>query len=51
MNDRRSAGLSTAKIGWIDAQLLASALVGRLTLWTIDPALATLARTMRISYE
>ena len=38
-------------IGWIDAHLLASALVGRLKLWTIDPALATLAKEMRISYE
>ena len=27
-------------IGWIDAHLLASALVGRLRLWTVDPALA-----------
>ena len=38
-------------IGWIDVHLLASALVGRLKLWTIDPALATLAKEMRISYE
>ena len=27
-------------IGWIDAHLLASALVGRLRLWTVDPPLA-----------
>lgn len=37
--------------GWIDVHLLASALVGRLTLWTTDPALATLAKELRISYE
>jgi predicted nucleic acid-binding protein len=33
-------------IGWIDAHLLASALVGRLGLWTADPALATLAQEL-----
>ena len=38
-------------IGWIDAHLLASALVGRLRLWTIDPALAGLARELRSAYE
>ena len=40
VRDRRLHGRG---IGWIDAHLLASALVGRLKLWTIDPALATLA--------
>ncbi len=38
-------------IGWIDAHLLASALVGRLTLWTTDPALAALARELGVAYE
>lgn len=38
-------------IGWVDVHLLASALVGRLTLWTTDPALAGLAREMEIGYE
>ncbi len=38
-------------IGWVDAQLLASALVGRLKLWTMDPRLATLARELRIAYD
>ena len=37
-------------IGWIDAHLLASALVGRLKLWTTDPRLAALARQLEISY-
>ena len=36
-------------IGWIDAHLLASALVGRLKLWTTDPALAVLARELGIA--
>ena len=38
-------------IGWIDAHLLASALVGRLRLWTADPALAALAKELGIAYE
>jgi predicted nucleic acid-binding protein len=38
-------------VGWIDAHLLASALVGRLKLWTTDPALATLARELGIAYD
>jgi predicted nucleic acid-binding protein len=38
-------------IGWIDAHLLASALVGRLKLWTTDPALAALARELGIAYD
>ena len=48
VRDRRLHGRG---IGWIDAHLLASALVGRLTLWTIDPALAMLAKELRVSYE
>ena len=48
VRDRRLHGRG---IGWIDAHLLASALVGRLKLWTIDPALVTLAKELRISYE
>lgn len=38
-------------IGWIDAHLLASALVGRLKLWTADPRLATLAKEFGIAYS
>jgi len=38
-------------IGWIDAHLLASALVGRLKLWTADPRLATLANEFGIAYS
>jgi predicted nucleic acid-binding protein len=37
-------------IGWIDAHLLASALVGRLKLWTTDPPLATLAEELGIHH-
>src|SRR5215469_3106455 len=38
-------------IGWIDAHLLASTLVGRLKLWTADPRLATLAKEFGIGYS
>jgi predicted nucleic acid-binding protein len=38
-------------VGWIDAHLLASALVGRLRLWTADPRLATLAKDLSVAYE
>src|SRR4051794_34702678 len=37
-------------IGWIDAHLLASALVGRLRLWTTDPRLEIAARDLAVSY-
>lgn len=47
----RDRGLHGRGIGWIDAHLLASALVGRLKLWTTDPRLATLAKELRISYD
>jgi predicted nucleic acid-binding protein len=38
-------------VGWIDVHLLASALVGRLRLWTTDPALAALAPELGVSYD
>ena len=38
-------------IGWIDAHLLASSLVGRLKLWTTDPRLLTLAEDLGIAYK
>jgi predicted nucleic acid-binding protein len=38
-------------VGWIDAHLMASALVGRLKLWTADPRLAALAQELGIAYE
>jgi len=37
-------------IGWIDAHLLASSLVGRLKLWTADPRLAMLSKEFGIGY-
>jgi predicted nucleic acid-binding protein len=47
----RDRKLHERGIGWIDAHLLASALVGRLRLWTVDPALAALAKELVIAYE
>ncbi len=38
-------------VGWIDAHLLASALVGRLKLWTADPRLASVAKELHVAYE
>jgi hypothetical protein len=38
-------------VGWIDAHLLASALVGRLKLWTTDSPLATVATELGIAYD
>lgn len=47
----RDRKLNGRGIGWIDAHLLASALVGRLRLWTADSPLATVARELGIGYE
>jgi predicted nucleic acid-binding protein len=38
-------------IGWIDVHLLASAIVGRLQLWTADPRLAEAAREFGLDYQ
>jgi predicted nucleic acid-binding protein len=47
VRDRRLTGRG---IGWIDAHLLASALVGRLTLWTADAALEEIADELGVKY-
>ena len=44
----RSRKLNGRGIGWIDAHLLASALVARAKLWTADSSLAAIARELRI---
>ncbi|HXI28457.1 MAG TPA: PIN domain-containing protein [Vicinamibacterales bacterium] len=38
-------------VGWIDVHLLASALVGRLRLWTADPRLLAVARELGVAYD
>lgn len=47
----RDRKLNGRGIGWIDAHLLASSLVGRLKLWTADSPLATVATGLGIAYE
>lgn len=47
----RSRRLHGRGIGWIDAHLLASSLVGRLKLWTTDPRLAGLAADLGVAYR
>lgn len=47
----RARRLNGRGIGWIDAHLLASALVARLKLWTADSPLATVAAELGIAYE
>lgn len=37
-------------VGWIDIHLLASAIVGRLLLWTADPRLAAMAEDLGVAY-
>jgi predicted nucleic acid-binding protein len=46
----RARKLHGRGIGWIDAHLLASALVGGAPLWTADERLARLARELGIAY-
>jgi predicted nucleic acid-binding protein len=48
VRDRRLHGRG---IGWIDAHLLASALIGRLKLWTTDPHLAVIARELGVAHD
>jgi predicted nucleic acid-binding protein len=37
-------------VGWIDIHLLASAIVGRLDLWTADPRFSALATELGVAY-
>ena len=46
----RARGLRARGAGWIDIHLLASAIVGRLRLWTADPRLAAIARDLGVAY-
>jgi predicted nucleic acid-binding protein len=47
----RDRQLNGRGIGWIDAHLLASALIAQMTLWTADSPLATIAAELGIAYE
>ena len=47
----RDRDLHGRGVGWIDVHLLASAIVGRLRLWTADPRFAALAGELGVAYE
>ena len=47
----RDRGLYGRGVGWIDMHLLASALVGRMQLWTVDPRFAAIAQEVGVAYE
>jgi predicted nucleic acid-binding protein len=47
----RNRGLHGRGVGWIDTHLLASALVGRLQLWTADPRFAHIAKELGVAYS
>jgi predicted nucleic acid-binding protein len=47
----RDRDLSGRGVGWIDIHLLASAIVERLQLWTVDPRFAAVAKELGVAYE
>jgi len=47
----RDRGLHGRGVGWIDIHLLASALVGRLRVWTADPRFLDVARELGVAYD
>ena len=47
----RSRGLYGRGLGWIDIGILASAIVGRLELWTADSCFAAVANELGVAYE
>ena len=47
----RARNLHGRGVGWVDIHLLASALVGRLRLWTVDPRFSALANELGVAYD
>ena len=47
----RDRGLHGRGVGWIDIHLLASAIVGRLQLWSADPRFAAVATELGVAYK
>ena len=47
----RDRDLHGRGVGWIDIHLLASAIVGRLRLWTADPRFSALANELGIAFD
>jgi predicted nucleic acid-binding protein len=46
----RNRNLHGLGVGWIDVHLLASAIVGRLQLWTADPRFSAVAKDLGVGY-
>ena len=46
----RDRDLQGRGVGWIDVHLLASAIVGRLQLWTADPRFSAVADALGVAY-
>ena len=46
----RHRNLHGRGVGWIDVHLLASAIVGRLQLWTADPRFSAVADALGVAY-
>jgi hypothetical protein len=38
-------------VGWVDVHLLASAIVGRMQLWTVDPRFSAVTRELGVAYD
>ena len=47
----RARRLHGRGIGWVDVHLLASALVGRMKLWTADPRLVAVAHELGVGHS
>jgi hypothetical protein len=47
----RDRNLHGRSVGWIDIHLLASAIVGRLQLWTADPRFSAAASQFGVAYQ
>jgi len=47
----RDRELQGRGVGWVDVHLLASALVGRMELWTADPRFAAMAEEFGVAYR
>lgn len=47
----RERDLCGRGVGWIDVHLLASAVVGRMQVWTADPRFAAMARELGVAFE
>jgi predicted nucleic acid-binding protein len=47
----RDRNLNGRGVGWIDIHLLASAVLERLSLWTVDPRFAAIALELGVAYQ